>query len=93
MKYVYVVERSSWFNEKGIESDELFYIKYKKSFLGLFSYWKYIRHYVHYGHEDSIYTKTEFATESEANQFAKELCKGISRNERVLTSVNEVTCK
>ena len=88
----YVIERRSWFNEYGKESNISFVIKHRKSFLGLFSYWKYETHKE--GYMGDVWNeRTSFKTELEATTFAKELCNGLIRDAHKSTIVKEVTCK
>ena len=87
----YTIERTSWFDEKGVESNERFYVKHRKSFLGLFSYWKYVTHLT-CGWGDCHNVRTSFMTEAEAIKFTQDLCKGMLTDQQSSSIVNSVEC-
>lgn len=84
----YVIDRKDYYDEYGKKTSTCFYIKYLKSFYGLFEYWKYITHISY-----DTYDRTSFRTEKKAILFIKEiLCPGRKYNGWTTTTVNEITC-
>lgn len=91
MTMKYKIYKRHHHNEYGDIGNETFFIKKKKSFLGI-TYWKEITHTECFVC-DCYKTTTEFKTYEEAKNFIQDvLCKDIPRQKWVETPINEMSC-
>ena len=68
----YTIERDDYHDKNGKITKTAVYIKYRKSFFGLFTYWKYITHR-DCGMSDCYDARTNFSTQEKAENFIKEI--------------------
>jgi hypothetical protein len=88
----YTIERDDYHDKNGKITKTAVYIKYRKSFFGLFTYWKYITHR-DCGMSDCYDARTNFSTQEKAENFIKEiLCPGKTYDNWNTTVINEITC-
>lgn len=88
----YSIIEQNRFNLKGGLEHINFQIRYRKSFYGLFTYWKYITHQ-DCGWGDCYDSITNFGTKKEATIFIKEiLCPGKTYDGWETNTVDEITC-
>ena len=92
-KITYYIEDVSYHDEYGKLTNTNYNIRYRKSFFGLFPYWKYITHQDG-GMGDYYDSRTNWKTIELAETFIKEiLCKDIVYDGWVDKTVGEITCK
>ena len=91
MKTYYIVD-NSYYGDRGNLLSTEYQIRYRKKFLWLFPYWKYITHReCYYSGCDNV--RTEFSTVEEAEKFIKEvLCPGKTYSGFSTTVVGEINC-
>jgi len=88
----YIIEKQERFGDKGKLEHTTYYIKWRKSFLGLFNYWKYVTHR-ECGMSDCYNARTNWSSEKKCEKFIKKvLCPGRTYDGTESTIVNEITC-
>ena len=84
--------KQTYFDSDGIEYTKYYFIKQRKTFLGL-EYWKDIRH-KESGYMDSYMARTQFSSVEKAEAFIRDvLCPGVPRNKFVEVEVKSMGCQ
>jgi hypothetical protein len=88
----YKIFRQSHLDEYGVEGSISYYIRERKTFLGV-QYWKDITHEI-CGMGDCYNIRTRFDSEEKAETFIKEkLCTKIGKDKWVEKEVKELNCE
>jgi len=88
----YIIEKDEYYNDYGNLTHTTYFIKWRKSFFGLFTYWKYVTH-TNCDTSGTYSSRTNWNTEEEAIKFIKDvLCPGKKYDGWATTTVNEITC-
>ena len=87
----YKIYKKHYHNELGKTSEPQFFIKKKKTFLGI-TYWRTITHNICF-YDGCSKVPTIFKSENEAREFIKNtLCKDVPRQTWIESPVKELTC-